>query len=422
VTLTNIHDPRNMLVHKNDLINTIIKLDGGHPGLLQLSYFFNMALKFSFENKPAAAPPQIAIVGLGIPEELIYGVGAQPLWILGGSFGSALYADRFVPRDTDSVSKAALGYLLSEVFTFAQNVALTVIPVTSDSMRKIAYLLSKEREVLAIDIPPVKSDPESQRKWLAEMNTVKNALEQKTKQRLSMASLGEAVKMVNQAKLQMKRILAYSTSAPEIISGVLALFVINTYYFAHNLPEWTAKLKALNDEIAVKMRSTANFASRQRPCIMLAGSPIFFPNFKLPLLLQELNVNLTAYAQEMTRRIDIMPELPRRGERLQKFFETIVLNHYWADCSAAFVDSRSRREYMMALANAIPLNGVIYHVLKGQIEYDFDLEQSESFFNRRDIPFFRLETDFHQQDIEQLKIRLEAFTEMIHAKYYKIRA
>jgi benzoyl-CoA reductase/2-hydroxyglutaryl-CoA dehydratase subunit BcrC/BadD/HgdB len=415
-------DPKNLTIHKNDLINTINQLETALPSALNLRYFINLALKFSFERGPKTDIPQIAVVGLGVPEELIYGAGAEPLWILGGSFGAALCADQLVPRDTDSVSKAAFGYLLSDVFAFTQDAALTVIPITSDSMRKIAYLLSQEREVLALDIPPVKNAPGSARKWLAQMERLRRELQKKTKKQLSTAGLSNAITMVNQAKMQMKRILTYSMSSPEVVSGVLAMFIINTYYFTSNLSKWTVKLGALNDQILGKIKTQTRAGQRPRPRVMLAGSPVFFPNFKIPLLLQELDVYLSAYAQAMTHRIDLMPGIPWPGVRLQKIFETVVLDHYWADCSEAFVNSDKRYEYIMRLANGIQLNGVVYHVLKGQIEYDFELERCARFFNRRGIPFFRLETDYQQQDIEQLKIRLEAFTEMMEDKYYKIRA
>jgi benzoyl-CoA reductase/2-hydroxyglutaryl-CoA dehydratase subunit BcrC/BadD/HgdB len=422
VMLADGNESKNMTMHKNELINTISKLDAGHSGIQNLSYFFKVALKFSFEIESRNAAPQVAIVGMGIPEELIYAAGAEPLWILGGSFGAAQSVDHLVPRDTDSVSKATLGYLFSEIFTFTEKAALTVIPITSDSMRKIAYMLSQKREVLAIDIPPVKGDPQSPRKWLAQMDHLRTTVERKTRRKVSLANLRTAVTLVNQAKMQMKRILAYSINYPELISGVLAMFVLNTYYFTNQLSDWIAHLKALNNEIAAQIGPQAGSDRQQRPRVMLAGSPVFFPYYKIPLLLQELNLYLSAYAQEMTRRIDIMPEVPRTGGQLSKILENIVLSHYWADCSAAFVDSKSRRDYMMALAKAIPLNGVIYHVLKGQIEYDFELEQCEYFFGQLDIPVFRLETDFHGQDIEQLKIRMEAFTEMINAKYFNMRA
>jgi benzoyl-CoA reductase/2-hydroxyglutaryl-CoA dehydratase subunit BcrC/BadD/HgdB len=421
VALANVHDPKNMQLHKNDLISTINKLDACHSGLRSLSYFFQLALEFSSDAKPLTATPQIAIVGLEIPEELIYGAGAEPLWILGGSFGAALYADQFVPRDTDSVSKATLGYLFSEIFAYTEKAVLTVIPIATDSMRKIAYMLSKKREVLAIDIPPVKENSQSARKWLAQMDCLRTAVEQRTKRRLSTASLEAATAMVNEAKMQMKRILAYSISNPEQVSGVLALFVINTYYFTNQLPEWTTHLKELNAELDAKIKQNAGLAQAERPRVMLAGSPVYFPNFKIPLLLQELNVYLCAYVHEMTRRIDILPEMPEPGAPLPKLLENVALNHYWADCSAAFADSKTRHDYMMALAEAAPLNGVVYHVLKGQIEYDFELERCETYFSRRDIPFLRLETDFHQQDIEQIKVRLEAFAEMMDNKFFKKR-
>jgi len=59
------------------------------------------------------------------------------------------------------------------------------------------------------------------------------------------------------------------------------------------------------------------------------------------------------------------------------------------------------------------IEGVVYHVLKGQIEYDFELERFEALFAEHGIPVFRLETDYQYQDVEQLRIRMEAFGEML---------
>lgn len=64
------------------------------------------------------------------------------------------------------------------------------------------------------------------------------------------------------------------------------------------------------------------------------------------------------------------------------------------------------------------IEGVVYHVLKGQIEYDFELGRLEDVFEKMDIPVFRLETDYNYQDVEQLRIRLEAFSEVLQQKKY----
>ena len=57
-------------------------------------------------------------------------------------------------------------------------------------------------------------------------------------------------------------------------------------------------------------------------------------------------------------------------------------------------------------------------MLKGQIEYDFELGRFEELFEKMEIPVFRLETDYNYQDIEQLRIRLEAFSEVLNQRTY----
>jgi len=61
----------------------------------------------------------------------------------------------------------------------------------------------------------------------------------------------------------------------------------------------------------------------------------------------------------------------------------------------------------------------VYHVLKGQIEYDFELERFEELFEKLGTPVFRLETDYNYQDIEQLRVRMEAFSEILNQRGYR---
>ncbi len=59
------------------------------------------------------------------------------------------------------------------------------------------------------------------------------------------------------------------------------------------------------------------------------------------------------------------------------------------------------------------VDGILYHVLKGQIEFDFELPRIEELAETHGIPVFRLETDYQPQDVEQLRIRAEAFAELL---------
>lgn len=101
--------------------------------------------------------PQVIVLGSGFPEELIYAFGMTPYWVLGGSLQTGAWAGELAPRDADPVSRSILGLMLG-LEELAQN-ALILLPIVSDSTRKLAYLLRREGlKVHTLDIPPVKNE------------------------------------------------------------------------------------------------------------------------------------------------------------------------------------------------------------------------------------------------------------------------
>jgi benzoyl-CoA reductase/2-hydroxyglutaryl-CoA dehydratase subunit BcrC/BadD/HgdB len=56
---------------------------------------------------------------------------------------------------------------------------------------------------------------------------------------------------------------------------------------------------------------------------------------------------------------------------------------------------------------------VIYHVLRGCLVYDFEFPAVEAVLAELGIPAIRIETDYNEEDVEQLRVRMEAFLEMI---------
>ena len=63
------------------------------------------------------------------------------------------------------------------------------------------------------------------------------------------------------------------------------------------------------------------------------------------------------------------------------------------------------------------VQGVIYHVLRGCLVYDYEYQALEEELGKLKIPVIRVESDYNEEDVEQLRIRVEAFIELI--KYGK---
>ena len=54
--------------------------------------------------------------------------------------------------------------------------------------------------------------------------------------------------------------------------------------------------------------------------------------------------------------------------------------------------------------------------MRGCLVYDFEYKTIEEELGKLDIPVIRLESDYNEEDIEQLRIRIEAFIELIKLK------
>jgi len=84
-----------------------------------------------------------------------------------------------------------------------------------------------------------------------------------------------------------------------------------------------------------------------------------------------------------------------------------------------FVNNSERIYRVKQMIQDYQIQGVIYHVLRGCLVYDFEYKLLEEELGRIQIPVIRLESDYNEEDVEQLRIRIEAFIELIKLGGYK---
>lgn len=393
-------------------INDSIKKLEEEKSSKQLEYFFKITKEYFDDNEYQVQ--KIIVLGTSIPEEIIYALKEVPLWIIGGSLGTYNLADEFVPRDTDSVSQSILGFLKRKKLENPKDYTV-IIPITCDSMRKLAYILEKEVNVITVDFPTDKNQELSAKKWTSEMWKLGERLEVILKKNITRDSLKKAVKLVNDARYEMRRFRDLTRMNKAEISTTMSLFILNTYYYSKDISRWIQELKKINEFLESKV-SSVNY---NIPKVLLIGSPIYFPNFKVPFLLNDIGLDIGDTVNVMTEKVNVDSNIENKGFLLRNYFNKVVLESYYSDCSSAYVDNSNLFEEVKKLQDEYNFDGVIYHVLKGQIEHDFELNRYESFFVDRNIPVFRLETDYKYQDIEQIRIRVEAFKEMLIQNLYR---
>lgn len=387
-----------------ELQKVVEKLLSCLPSNINVDFFLDLVRRYHCFDDSYNGKHRLMILGSAIPEELIVASGAVPYWILGGSRILSALVDDFVPRDTDPVSRAALGCLQHNKDSSPKD-TLILIPLVNDSTRKLAAILKAEGyRVHTVYIPPTQgrtSDDECFRQGEA----CADAIFRYTGHRITQRELQAAQRKIAEARKQIRHFWTITDDRPELLPSLWRLFILHSYYCADNLEDWTRHLRLLNGQL---MSNPIQKQEIDNGSVLLIGSPVHFPNYKLPFLIHEVNLKVAAQLDDTTERL-LRPYYMEKALTLQ----TLIHSFYKRDCSSAYTKNNALFEAVSRLLGEKQIDGVVYHVLKGQIEYDFELERMDELFAARSIPVCRLETDYHDQDIEQLRIRVEAFQEVI---------
>jgi benzoyl-CoA reductase/2-hydroxyglutaryl-CoA dehydratase subunit BcrC/BadD/HgdB len=185
------------------------------------------------------------------------------------------------------------------------------------------------------------------------------------------------------------------------------MLILNSYYMANDTREWRERLETLTNTLA----ASAESAERGNPKVLIIGSPVFFPNYKIPFQLQAAGIEICGNIDPAVWKFETAAVSGSKD-----LFTEVVLAALDNDCSGAYTQNdalRSAAEKIIAAENP---DGIVWHILKGQIEYDFELLRLEPMFEKIGLPVLRLETDYQYQDVEQLRIRIEAFGELLRAR------
>ena len=355
-----------------------------------------------------------------VPAELVYAAGAMPVRLCSGSYTAYSIGDDYIPRDACPLVKAVMGFGKIKALPVFDNCSLLVAPVTCDCKKKLAGVIGSVKNTVPLHVPPLKKDDADTEVFLKELYRLIPLLEKETGKQVTAKSLAEGINMVGNAQYEMSEFLKYRRLAPALMSGTQVMSVMNAYsYMPVNL--WAEQMHRLNEELKLRL-SQGYFVSRKnQPRILVTGSPIAFPNIKVPLLIEEMGGVLAADETCMEERglYDPVSVIDASFDGMMRS----LASRYTKPCTCpVFVDNSQRIYRIKQMIKDSRIQGVIYHVLRGCLVYDYEYQLMEEAMGKMDIPIIRVESDYNEEDVEQLRIRIEAFIELIKLKEIKKEA
>ncbi len=344
-----------------------------------------------------------------IPDEIIYALGYLPLRLCAGHQIPAYIGEEMIPRDACPVVKASVGFHSMKVLPIYNQCEIAIMPMTCEGKRKSAEVLSQFLPIVPVPVVMSK-DNASFEKSVKTMLALIKTLEYQTGKKLSNKKLKEACLAINRAQ-KYAYLLQEKLNAPNPqVKGSEVMFAMNS--FCYTTPQKWADATKQFLEIINEREKNPKIPRRQKPRVFIAGSPISFPNFKVPLMIEELGAQLVGDESCLSGRLMYDPVVPSDYSTVGVI--RALTARYIAACTCPVFDDIEDRlcSLKTKLVNS-KAEGIIYHVLRGCVPFDFELAAMEEFAEKENIPLLRVETDFSNEDVEQIKIRFEAFIEMI---------
>ena len=378
--------------------------------------FFQVLRDIYVDGKDVSRENGVKTVGtycVMAPQELIYAAGAMPVKLCSGSYTAFSIGDDLTPRDACPLVKAVAGYQNIGVMPLYDNCAAMLVPVTCDCKKKLAGYLSRHCSVHTLQVPATKEDDDIEQ-YVRELYQMICFLEQTTGNRVTYDSLAEGMRKTGFAQYELSRFLRLKKSIPYLLRGTHIMAMMNA---ASYMPAdvWGQQLHLVNRELEERIALRETVTKRQLPRILMTGSPIIFPNVKIPLLIEEMGGHLAADETCMGERGMSDPVVPT-DQSFDGLMRSLAIRATRPCSCPTFADNRQRVFRLKQMIRDYRIEGVIYHVLRGCLVYDFEYKQIEEAMGELGIPVIRLESDYNEEDVEQLRIRIEAFIELIKLK------
>jgi benzoyl-CoA reductase/2-hydroxyglutaryl-CoA dehydratase subunit BcrC/BadD/HgdB len=344
-----------------------------------------------------------------VPEELVWAAGGIPVGLCAGTQFSVPMAEQVLPRNTCSLIKSSFGFKLGRVCPYVQASHLIVGETTCDGKKKMFEILNQYQPVYVMEVPNKKTE-RSRKLWQGEVEVFKDVIEKLTGNQITAENLGQAIELVNKRRLALQRLSNLRKANPVPISGKDALLATQVSFY-DDAKRDTQMLNALCDELDKRVATGQGVAPANAPRILISGSPMAIPNWKLHHILETSGA--VVVCEESCTGTRFFSELVKpTGKNLEEQL-TAIANRYMNIHCACFTPNDERLDDIVRLAKEFKVDGVVHYNLQFCHTYANEAVNVEKRLEKEGIPLLRIETDYSDEDAGQLKTRIEAFLEMV---------
>lgn len=341
------------------------------------------------------------------PEELVRAANAIPVSLCGKSEKPIPAAEMVLPPSLCPLIKSSYGFALTDTCPYFQASNFIIGETTCDGKKKMFELMARLKPVHVMQLPYAADNFPAQTFWQNEVIRLKEYIEEKTGNQITDQGLCEQILLCNERRRLLKEVVYKCTKTPSPISGSDMLLITESRNFAVDLPAYNLLLKDLIkalDEIG----DAGGVVQGSAPRVLITGCPMGKGTDKVLSLVE--NSGGFVACQEHCSGLKSFDRVVDTGTPP---IDALALHYLNTPCSCMTPNS-GRFSLLSRLIKDFKIDAVVDVTLQNCHTYNVEARLVEELVEEKhEIPFLHLETGYSPSDTEQIRVRVEAFLEMI---------
>lgn len=344
-----------------------------------------------------------------VPDEIVVACGGAVTGLCGGSQFWVPDGEKVLPSDMCPLIKASLGAHFGKTCPYFSVADIYVGETTCDGKKKAYEILGADKETYVMDVPQMKR-PKDIVKWADEIADFARKVEEVTGKELTVENLAESIKIHNNKRRALARVYETRKADPVPISGKDALLMTQIAFFDD--PVRCAEMaNKLAEELEDRVKEGVGVFPAGTKRILLTGTPLAVPNWKLHHVVETSGA--VVVCEEMCTGTRYFENLVDETQTTLEGQFRALSERYMKNNCACFTPNEGRIDDILRLAREYKVDGVIDTNLKFCTLYDVEKSAVAKALEEEGIPVLSLETDYTDNDVEQLRTRVGAFVEML---------
>ena len=345
-----------------------------------------------------------------VPDEVVVACNGIVTGLCGGSQFWVSDGEKYLPADMCPLIKASHGARMGRTCPFFRIVDEIVGETTCDGKKKMYEILATDVPMHIMELPQMKR-PKDIDAFADEIALFGKNVEEVTGKQLAVENLADAIRIINNRRRALQRV--YETRKnPDIIpiSGTDALLMMQIAFFDD--PVRCAEMAGkLADELEQRLADGVSVFPKGTKRILLTGTPLAIPNWKLHHIIETSGAAIVC--EENCTGTKFFTNLVDESQTtLEGQFHALAERYMKINC-ACFTPNTARIDEVLQLARDYQVDGVINTNLKFCTTFKTEAPALEKVLEDNGIPVLDIETDYTDNDAEQLRTRVEAFVEML---------